>query len=298
MLTLKASAKINWFLRVLRLRNDGFHEIQSLIQKITLYDVITFAPSKDLILTTDVRIPTEHNLIYKAAMCLKSKYGVETGAVIHLDKNIPIGAGLGGGSSDAAAALRGLNELWSTGLSISALCEIAEQLGSDVPFFLHGSLSFVHGRGEKIINRRALKPVSILLVKPFFTVSTAWAYGQLRESCELRVTRLLTPNPKLSKLTKNANKVNNIEHLIQKFERAALSNMPGAVSNDLESVALKSFPVIAEIKDRLFKQGAIFSLMSGSGPTVFGVFDSFEKAEDASLIFNDFWTAVVQTVTD
>ncbi len=299
MLTLKAPAKINWFLKVLRLRNDGFHEIQSLIQKITLYDVITFTPSKDLILKTDVQIPTEHNLIYKAAMCLKSKYGVETGAVIHLGKNIPIGAGLGGGSSDAAAALRGLNELWSIGLSIRDLCEMAEQLGSDVPFFLHGSLSFVHGRGEKTINRRALKPLSILLVKPSFTVSTAWVYKNWK-----RGARGDFKGGKVgfdSELTKNANKVNNIEHLIQNIERADLSNISrrfGTISNDLESVAIKSFPVIAEIKDRLLKQGAIFSLMSGSGPTVFGVFDSLKKAEDASLIFNDFWTAVVQTVTD
>lgn len=290
MLTIKAPAKINWFLKVIGLRGDGFHEIQSLIQKITLFDALTITPSKDLTLRTDTSIPVEQNLVYKAAVLLKEKYGVKTGAVIQLNKNIPIGAGLGGGSSDAAAALRGLNKLWSLGLSVEELCEIAEQLGSDVPFFLHGALSFVHGRGEKIIPRVAVKALNILLVKPSFTVSTAWVYKELS-------AQNFKLNSSLSlKLTRKTDKVDNTEHFIRRIERADISDIAGAIPNDLESVTTNRYPVIAEIKERLLKHGAKFSLMSGSGPTVFGVFDSLKKAEDASQSFNDLWTAVVQTI--
>ena len=280
MLTLKAPAKINWFLKILGKRKDGYHEIQILIQKITLHDKLTFAPSNDLILKTGAPVPVEENLVYKAAMLLKSRCGIEKGAVIHLDKNIPMGAGLGGGSSDAAAALLGLNELWSLDLSLEELSEIAGQLGSDVPLFLYGPLSFVYGRGEKTVPRKAEKTLDILLVKPPFDVSTAWVYNNF------------------SMLTKKAEKVNNIEHFIRKIERAELKGITGDVSNDLESVTINSFPVIAGIKEMLRKQGAVFSLMSGSGSTVFGVFESRKKAREASCAFNEFWTAVVQTTAD
>ncbi|GBD95222.1 MAG TPA: 4-(cytidine 5'-diphospho)-2-C-methyl-D-erythritol kinase [Nitrospirae bacterium] len=278
MLRLKAPAKINWFLKILGKRKDGYHEIQSLIQKITLYDILTFAPSNDLILKTGAPVPVEENLVYKAAMLLKNRYGIENGALIHLDKNIPMGAGLGGGSSDAAAALLGLNELWSLDLSQKELSETAGQLGSDVPLFLYGPLSLVYGRGEKIAPRKAEKILDILLVKPPFDVSTDQVYKNF------------------SMLTKKAEKVNNIEHFIRKIEIAELSGITGNVSNDLESVTINSFPVIGEIKEMLRKQGTLFSLMSGSGSTVFGLFESRIKAEDASQAFKGFWTSVVETI--
>lgn len=293
MLTLNAPAKINWFLTVIGKRNDGFHEIQSLIQKITLCDLLRFSlleekadpglsdritRSNNIVLETSAPIATEQNLVYKAAMLLKSRYGVKDGAVIYLEKNIPMGAGLGGGSSDAAAALQGLNELWSLGLTVEELCDTAEELGSDVPFFLRGSLSYVYGRGEKLIPRKALRPLDLLLVKPSFDVSTEWVYKNF------------------ALLTKKVEKVNNIEHFIRDVERAELSGLTSDLLNDLESVTVSSFPVIAEIKDRLRKQGAVFSLMSGSGSTVFGVFESRRLAEEAARLFDDMWTAVVQTV--
>ncbi len=278
--SLKAPAKINWFLNVLGRRDDGFHEIQSLIQKITLYDRLTFSPAEDLILQTDARIPTEQNLVYKAAALLKSRHSIRTGALIHLDKNIPMGAGLGGGSSDAATVLTGLNELWSLNLSAEDLCRTAERLGSDVPFFLRSPLSFVSGRGEKMISRKAEKTLDILLVKPSFDVSTAWAYENF------------------SILTKKAGKVNNTELFICSIERAEIGGITGDLSNDLETVTVKNFPVLAGIKDLLVKQGAVFSLMSGSGSAVFGVFESRSRAEEASRVFDGYWTAVVQTITD
>ncbi|MBI5666091.1 MAG: 4-(cytidine 5'-diphospho)-2-C-methyl-D-erythritol kinase [Nitrospirae bacterium] len=284
-LSIKAPAKINWFLNVLGKRDDGFHEIQSLIQKITLFDVLRFssvpdgpAPSDNIVLETSASIAVEQNLVYKAAMQLKSRYGIEKGAVIHLEKNIPMGAGLGGGSSDAAATLLGLNELWSAGLTVEELSSTAEELGSDVPFFLNGPMSYVYGRGEKLVPRKALRPLDVLLVKPSFDVSTAWVYKNF------------------ALLTKKVGKVNNIELFINSIERAELNGITGNQSNDLELVTISSFPVIAEIKEMIRRQGAVFSLMSGSGSTVFGVFESRTLAERASLVFNDYWTAVVETV--
>jgi len=248
MLTLKAPAKINWFLNVPGRRSDGYHEIQSLIQKITIYDVLTISlleetspgglypeliPSDNILLETAAPIPLKQNLIYKAALLLKTRYGIEKGVMISLKKNIPMGAGLGGGSSDAAAALIGLNSLWSLGLSIEELSPMAEELGSDVPFFLAGALSFVQGRGEKIIPCNAREPVNLLLVKPSFEVSTAWVYENF------------------AILTKKEENVNNIKHFIRNIERAELSGITGGLSNDLESVTMNSYPVIAEIKEML-----------------------------------------------
>lgn len=289
MLTIKAPAKINWFLYVLGLRDDGYHEIQSLMQNVALYDVLTFTPLEDLVLETGMPIPVEQNLAYKAAALLRSTFGIKEGAYIKLGKNIPVGAGLGGGSSDAAAVLSGLSELWSLNITHEELCNIGGQIGSDVPFFLCGPFSFVQGRGEKLIPRRAAKPVCLLLVKPPFPVSTAWVYGELRK------TRLSTGQ---LRLTNKSDKVDNIEFLISSIEKAGFRDTAEMISNDLESVTIKSFPVIADIKKRLIKEGAIFSLMSGSGPTVFGVFNSPEEAEQASVAFKGCWTAVVRTVID
>jgi len=288
---LKAPAKINWFLRVLGLRKDGFHEIRSLMQKVTLFDTLTFAESEDLTISDTSGIPPQDNIVYQAALILKDKYGVKEGASICIDKKIPMGAGLGGGSSDAAAALVGLNKLWSLHLSIEELCKAGERLGSDVPFFLFSPISLVYGRGERITPRKAVKPLSLLLVKPSISVSTAWAYKELSAS---RKEAVNSPE-----LTKKADKVNNIEHFIRSIEQSDISNIAGysgAVLNDLESVTLKSFPVIAGIKEKLCKEGSIFALMSGSGSTVFGVFESLEKAEDAAGFFKDHWTTVVRTI--
>lgn len=285
MLTLKAPAKINWFLNVLSRRNDGYHEIESIIQKICLYDVISFKSSEDLILKTDLQIPTEQNLAYKAAVLLKKECGILAGAEIRLKKGIPVAAGLGGGSSDAASTLFGLNRLWSLELSCNELNVFAERLGSDVPFFLNGPLAFVSGRGEIVTDYRPVKSANILLVKPQVSVSTRWAYENLKS---VRLD---------SELTKRTVRVNNNRlfiHAVRKLELQESSNF----HNDLESVAIKIFPVIADIKERMLGEGAILSMMSGSGPTVFGVFGSAREARDASKVFNDYWTSVVRTITD
>lgn len=312
-LSLKAPAKINLFLRVFGRRCDGYHEIKSLLQKINLHDVLTFTLSDNLKVDTSFsdagqfeEIPEEQNLVYKAAILLRNKCSVKPGVKINLNKKIPLAAGLGGGSSDAASTLIGLNKIWSLGLSNGDLYEFAGQLGSDVPFFLNGPCAFVEGKGEKITNIEAGNPFHVLLVKPYITVSTGWVYKNLSICQDFYGNPVgdlpagwqgSTLQDSDLKLTNDVNKVDNITLFIRAVEKAELRKSK-EILNDLEAVTIKSFPVIANIKDRLIGEGAIFSLMSGSGPTVFGIFNSAEEAMDASEVFKDYWTAVVQTLID
>lgn len=304
MLTIDAPAKINWFLNVICRRDDGFHEIRSVVQKITLYDKLTFSSSKELAIVTDADIPYEDNLVYKAALLLKKRYDIEAGALINLEKKIPVGAGLGGGSSDAAAALVGLNQLWSLGLSLKELSASAQELGSDIPLFLYDSICYLQGRGEKVTSYRAVSPVCLLIVKPDFSVSTAWAYKNYQPFCrDLSVSddpaQLIGAcSCRDSKLTKKADKDDNIRHFIRKISKAEVSDISGYIFNDLETVTVQRYPLIAEIKERLLTHGASAALMSGSGSAVFGVFDSLAKAEKVSQSFTGFWTAAVKTITD
>jgi 4-diphosphocytidyl-2-C-methyl-D-erythritol kinase len=239
-------------------------------------------------LVSDLEIPDHENIVYKTAMLLKEKYRITAGAEIHITKKIPVAAGLGGGSSNAATALVAFNTLWSLNLSQDNLFKLAGELGSDVPFFLDGPLAFVEGRGEKISSLRVTKTVPLLLVKPSVSVSTGWAY---------RNFSLSRNSVSSTVLTKKTHKSDNIRLLIENIGKAGL-NRDSDILNDLELVTVKRFPVIAEIKDKLLKEGAIFSLMSGSGSTVFGVFESLEKAESASVSFKNYWTAVVQTISE
>lgn len=304
MLTINAPAKINWFLNVICRRDDGFHEIRSVVQKIALYDKLTFSPSSELAISTDSDIPTEDNIVYKTALLLKKRYNVDAGALINLEKKIPVGAGLGGGSSDAAAALVGLNQLWSLNLPLNELSASAQEIGSDVTLFLYDSISYLEGRGEKIVTYRAIAPVYLLIVKPDFNVSTAWAYNNFQLLCEdlsgsAKSSRPIRVNScRDSDLTKKADKDDNIRHFISKISKAEVSDIADYLFNDLETVTSKQYPLIIKIKDRLLAHGAAAALMSGSGSAVFGVFDSLAKAEDVSKSFNGFWTAAVKTITD
>jgi len=285
-LSLKAPAKINWFLKVFGLRNDGYHEIKSLIQKVTLYDLLEFSISDGLLLKTDMDISSDKNLVYQTAKLLKDIYRVDKGVTIQLKKHIPVAAGLGGGSSDSAATLVGLNRLWLLGLSLDELSSVAERCGSDVPFFLRGAMAFVEGRGERVMESSPNKPYHLLLVKPDLEIQTRWAYSAL--------SRL-----RADKLTKKDNTVDNIDDFINCIRNGdidGISRYNSIVLNDLERASLRAFPVIGEIKRRLLKEGAAFSLMSGSGPTVFGVFGSVEEAQRAERSFKDCWTAVVRTI--
>lgn len=282
MFTLKTPAKINWFLSVLRKREDGYHEISSLMQSVSLYDYLTFEYSDKIEIITDADIPIEENLVYKAAVLLKEKLLVNKGAAITLKKEIPISAGLGGGSSDAACALMGLNRLWELGKSEEELIRFGGMLGSDVPFFFKGPFAAVGGRGEIITLLKANTSYVILLVKPRLGISTKWAYTE--------ISKLLRLDSELTK------RDNNIKLFCYALDKQDFKSIAFMLKNDLEIPVIRKFQVIGELKDRLLTMGARASLMSGSGPTVFGLFDSKETAEKAAEAMKPNWCRVVETI--
>ncbi|MEW6001648.1 MAG: 4-(cytidine 5'-diphospho)-2-C-methyl-D-erythritol kinase [Nitrospirota bacterium] len=284
-LSMSAPAKINWFLTINGKREDGYHDINSLMQSISLYDDLAFERSDRIEVISDLDIPPENNLVYKAAAILKGFSSSKEGARITVKKNIPVSAGLGGGSSDAAYTLLGLNRLWGLGLKNPELIGIGQEIGSDVPFFLNGPLAFISGRGEKIRTIKINSSLEFLLVKPPISISTSWAY----KTYDGKNTGELTKNPVDIKLFCRA---------LQRKDFASLSLM---IKNDLESVVFEGYPVVEDIKVRLLKEGAKISSMSGSGPTVFAVFDSYNIAESAARSMKSFipgaWCMLVKTIT-
>lgn len=283
MFTLNAPAKINWFLNVLRKREDGYHEVSSLMQMITLCDTLSFERADGINVITEAQIAPEDNLVYKAANLLKNTAHVTAGARIVLKKNIPVFAGLGGGSSDAAYTLMGLNRLWGIGMTHDELVKLGQSLGSDVPFFLNGSAAVVSGRGEIVSPVRLNKAYAIALVRPQANVSTAWAYSQVN------------PSEKLTKYRENYDNTRLFCHALETGDFALLSSIQG---NDLESAVVGKYPEIEKVKRKLAEKGALFTAMSGSGATVFGVFASSKEADNAlEGISQDNWRKTVNTVT-
>jgi len=277
LLHLRAPAKINWFLSVLGKRDDGYHDISSLMQCISLYDDLLFHHADTVKVISDADIPLEDNLVYRAASLLQKYTSCRKGIKIILRKNIPMSAGLGGGSSDAAYTLLGLNMLWDLGLKKRALCSIGLGIGSDVPFFLNGPSAIVEGRGEKVTPLKMNSSMVLLLVKPPVSVSTVWAYQNMK------------------KLTKTSVDIKLFCQALKKKDFACLSNM---LKNDLERVVVKRYPMVGKMKERLLEKGAFISAMSGSGPAVFGVFGSKKKAFAAVREIGSHWWRVVTTVTN
>jgi 4-diphosphocytidyl-2-C-methyl-D-erythritol kinase len=300
-LSLSAPAKINWFLKVIGKRDDGYHNIMSLMQCITLYDNLTFEHSDLIEVESDLDIPLDDNLVYKAASLLKQYTSCKKGAKIVLQKDIPIGAGLGGGSSDAAYTLSGLNRLWGIRLNNRELSLIGAEIGSDVPFFLNGPFALVEGRGEKVTPFKINSSIVLLLVKPLFSVSTAWAYTSLDKlSIDGKPVETFDKF-KISKLTK---KTFDIKLFSQAFKnkKQDFASLTAMFNNDLEKVIIKRYPVVREIKYRLLERGAVISAISGSGPTVFGVFESKETAHSVAKDMGSnrrslwAWCRVVDTI--
>ena len=261
-LTLKAPAKINLFLKVLKRRSDGYHEIESLMQKISLFDILHLSRQEESITLAcpGSKVPEDReNLVFKAARLFFSTTGITTGVKIVLEKNIPVAAGLGGGSSDAAAALLGLNRLLGSGLDLQCLKEIGLKLGADIPFFIQGYSSAVAtGIGQYLKEVQPIQDYRILLVNPGFAVSTRWVYENFP-------------------LTSSVN-----PYILARGRKMAWD--PGLfeeLGNDLEAVTINRYPEIGNIKKELKKAGAAAALMSGSGPTVFGLFAGVEKAQHA-----------------
>lgn len=280
MLTLRPPAKINWFLNVFDKRADGYHDILSLMQLVSLSDLLTFENSDEIEVVTEAAIPLNNNLVYRSAVLLKEFSGIKQGARIELKKEIPMAAGLGGGSSDAAYTMIGLNRLWNLNLTVHELMKLGERLGSDIPFFFQGPIALVEGRGEKVSPVEIMRTYTLLLVKPQIDISTAWAYKEFQSN-----SAVLT------------NKANNIKLLCHALESGDFSHMSSALRNDLEPYVVKRHPVINNIKNELLSKGAVFSSMSGSGPTVFGVFETEAKASEAmETLVSDNWCRVVKTV--
>ena len=270
MLTVSARAKINWSLKVKRKRYDGYHEIESLMQCITLSDTLTFElPDKaadTITLESDTDIPRDVNLVYKAAVLLQKETGTNKGALIRLAKKIPVEAGLGGGSSDAAAALKGLAELWGVDVSDERLLALGAELGSDVPFFLICGAAVVTGRGECVRAVNVDKEYHLVLVKPAFGVSASWAYGNLG----------------------SFNKEDSgTDALIKALNAGDRNEISRHMTNDLEAPVFQAHPIIGDIKNALMDSGAFVSLMSGSGTTVFGVFIDSKSAMDAAQVLGE-----------
>jgi 4-diphosphocytidyl-2-C-methyl-D-erythritol kinase len=251
--TVQSPAKINLILKVLRRREDGYHDIASLMQKVSLSDEMQFTPSGQGIVLTcpGSDLPTdEGNLVVRATRALFTEAGFAGGVEIALRKRIPTAAGLGGGSSNAATTLVVLNDLFRFGFDRERLIRIGARLGADVPFFIYGSTAWAFGIGDLLEPAVIPSGMWLVLVNPGFEVPTKWVYQSLNLP-----------------LTNTA-----VKYSIPSF--SGVRDLAAALSNDLEKVTVRQYPVLAELKGFLLRQGAIGSLMSGSGPTVFGIFDN------------------------
>ncbi|MBE0313618.1 MULTISPECIES: 4-(cytidine 5'-diphospho)-2-C-methyl-D-erythritol kinase [Bacillaceae] len=253
-LLVKAPAKINLSLDVLSKRPDGYHEVEMIMTTIDLADRIELIlEEKDSIKINSLNrfVPDDQrNLAYQAANLLKKKFNVKKGVTIKIEKNIPVAAGLAGGSSDAAAVLRGLNKLWDLQLTLDELAEIGAEIGSDVSFCVYGGTALATGRGEMIKEIPAPPICWVVLAKPFIGVSTADIYKKLN------VSQINHPDT---------------EGMIECIRTGDYEAMCNNVGNVLEDVTLNLYPEVAQIKDQMKKFGADAVLMSGSGPTVFGL---------------------------
>lgn len=263
-LKLPSFAKINWFLRVLGKRSDGYHELCTVFQTVSLFDNLTFAENENLILTCNKSfIPTnDKNLIIKAANLIREKFGVKKGAKIHLEKSIPSPGGLGGGSSNAAIAVLGLLKLWQLEIEFDEIRQIAGDLGSDVPFFLYGGTALGAGRGTRIFPLEEKAEKYLLIVTPNVNVSTAEAFSRLGAA----------------DLTNETSK-SNLQICLN--EARTLDLRQSILKNDFEASVFRAAPEIRRVKEKLLETGALSALLSGSGASVFAIFDKEETRQTA-----------------
>ena len=260
----QAYAKINLGLDVISRLPNGYHEVKMIMQTVGIYDVLTLekVPEGIVITTDNGELPVdENNLIYKSAKLMKEKYAIESGVRIHLEKHIPIAAGMAGGSTDAAATFTGMNELFEIGASEEMLRELGVKVGADVPYCIMGGTALAEGIGEKLSRLPAPPDCFLLIAKPDINVSTKYVYEHLdAEGVEVHP---------------------DIDGMIEALTEEDLAGIVERLGNVLETVTVKKYPIIREIKETVLECGAEGSLMSGSGPTVFGIFTEREKAEKA-----------------
>ena len=261
---LKSRAKINLSLDVLKKRDDGYYEVEMVMQQINLYDNVYINKRDDnqiKIATNCEYIPVNaSNIAYKAADRLRKTAGVSKGVDIYIDKKIPVSAGLAGGSSNAAAVLEGLNRLWDLGLSKNELMDIGANIGADVPFCILGGTALAKGRGEKLTAiKPAIRNIWIVLAKPPISIST----GEINRQLDLSI-KTYRPDTIV---------------LVDAVERGNIYDMLDNMGNVLESVTEAKHPIITEIKRKMVEYNCLGSKMSGSGPTVFGICKNYKRAK-------------------
>jgi 4-diphosphocytidyl-2C-methyl-D-erythritol kinase len=264
-INLKAMAKINLGLDVVSKRADGYHEVRMIMQTVNLYDQIYIRKIKKpgiMVKTNLYYLPNnEKNLVYKAAKLLMDEFQIEQGIFIGLKKYIPVSAGMAGGSADAATTLHGINQMFQLGLTKRELMKRAVTLGADIPYCLLRGTALAEGIGEKLTRLPPLPKCRILIAKPNISVSTKYVYDNLRVNA-------LKEHP-------------NINGIIDGLKNEDLSQIAGSMGNVLETVTIRKYPIIENMKEHMRRNGALNALMSGSGPTVFGIFDDEAKARMA-----------------
>lgn len=263
---LRAMAKINLGLDIIGKREDGYHEVRMIMQTIRMYDVLEIRKKTSPGISLSTNLPyipcDERNLVYKAAKILMDEFHVEEGLSMKLTKSVPVAAGMAGGSSDAAAAFVGVNRLFHLGLSEEELMKRAVQVGADVPYCVMRGTALAEGIGEKLTRLPDLPDCYILIGKPGINVSTRTAY----ENLDLNEIRRRP----------------DIDGMICDIKNKDLYSMTGKMENVFEPGIMAKYPVIREIRDLMEKQGALKAMMSGSGPTVFGIFDDAGKMQNAA----------------
>lgn len=268
---LRALAKINLGLDILRKREDGYHEVRMIMQTIQMYDVLEIRRVKKPGISLSVNYPyipnDERNLVYKAAKLLMDEFQVKSGVDIRLEKFIPVAAGMAGGSSDAAAALVGINRLFKLGLSEKDLMDRAVNIGADVPYCVMRGTALAEGISEKLTRITPVPDCFVLIGKPGINVSTKAAYESLQ----------------LDKITTHPD----IDGMIKDIECGNLLAMTEKMGNVFEPGIIGKYPVIGEIKELMEAHGALKAMMSGSGPTVFGIFDDRKKMEAAAAALRE-----------
>lgn len=260
---IKAYAKVNLGLDIIGKREDGYHLLKMIMQTVDLYDEIEINKSDDNKISIKCNIsyvPVDNrNLMYKAAVLFMDKYNINSGLKINIKKNIPVAAGMAGGSTDAAAVLKCLNKLFEVNAPYEELADLALKIGADVPYCINGGTAICEGIGEVITELPPFKNVIMVIVKPSFGVSTKEVYGGLD----------------ISRIKKHVK----IDDIVRGMKKNNINVLCYNMKNVLENVTIRKYPVIKDIKHMMIKQGAKGALMSGSGPTVFGIFSDMMSAQ-------------------
>lgn len=270
-ISVKALAKINLGLDVVRRREDGYHEVRMVMQTIHLFDRLVISKNRSGRITLSTNLPflptNENNLVYKAVDLMREEYGIGDGIDVKLHKHIPVAAGMAGGSTDAAAVLYGMNRMFGLGLPREVLMQKGVRLGADVPYCVMRGTALAEGIGEQLTALPPMVKCPVLIAKPQIGVSTRFVYENLKLDGQ-------TPHP-------------DIDKLIEDIRAKNLEGIAADMGNVLETVTIPEYPVIAQIKELMMQHGALNAMMSGSGPTVFGLFASDGAAANACEVMRE-----------